>query len=73
MTEIVHITPVEVHIGTGSNRDIRTVVIRCPFCNKKHTHGWPLGSTAAPGHRVPHCLSKDKPDTYFIDLPEEKE
>lgn len=61
----VHVIPIEVHLSRG----VRTVVITCPFCKKRHTHGWPLGSTEPPGSRVPHCLGLDKPSQYFIELP----
>lgn len=35
----------------------RLVVVRCPYCRRKHTHGWPLGQTAI-GHRLAHCYDR---------------
>jgi hypothetical protein len=32
------------------------VVKRCPFCGKRHTHGWDAG------HRIAHCHK----GTYFL-------
>lgn len=48
---------------------VRTVTIRCPYCSKRHVHGWPLGD-AAPGWRRPHCVDRifDLPD-YWIPAP----
>lgn len=34
----------------------RLVTVRCPFCPKNHTHGWPYGE-ATPGTRVAHCTN----------------
>lgn len=36
------------------------VEVRCPYCQKKHTHGLGLGDGQTPtsdsgGHRLPHC------------------
>lgn len=31
------------------------VVLRCPFCSRKHWHGFAGGY----GHRVAHCLDPD--------------
>lgn len=33
----------------------RLVRVRCPYCGRIHTHGWPYGETGQPGHRVAHC------------------
>ncbi len=46
---------------------VRTVTIRCPFCGKRHTHGWPLGD-CEPGSRRPHCAQLGLPD-YYISAP----
>lgn len=32
----------------------RLVRVRCPYCGRIHTHGWPTGD-AQPGLRRPHC------------------
>lgn len=42
--------------GTGINRNIRTVTVRCPYCLEQHTHGWPpVDGETDPGYRAPHC------------------
>lgn len=46
-------------------RGIRTVTVRCPYCKRRHIHGWPL-SSADPGVRASHCHSGD----YLISGPE---
>jgi hypothetical protein len=46
---------------------VRTVLVRCPFCGKRHTHGWPIGS-CAPGYRISHC-DKGPHATYYIPAP----
>ena len=42
------------HVDLSRNGDTRIVVVKCPNCNKRHTHGWPH-NTATPGIRVAHC------------------
>lgn len=35
---------------------VRIVEVACPFCHRKHTHGWPVqDGDADPGHRIAHC------------------
>lgn len=49
----VPIVPV---IGITEGRTTRTVTIRCPFCARLHSHGWPYeDGDSDPGHRVAHC------------------
>ena len=45
---------------------VRSVVIKCPFCNRRRTHGWPAGDEA-PGWRRPHCGigNLDRTDYYI--------
>lgn len=48
--------------------DTRTVLVACPFCGKKHTHGWPYGSDRA-GYRGSHCTGRGgehRGGTYLI-------
>jgi len=33
---------------------VRLVVVACPYCHRKHTHGWPP-EYAEPGVRLAHC------------------
>jgi len=35
-------------------RGVRSVVIGCPWCGRRHVHGWPPGHDSV-GHRVSHC------------------
>lgn len=43
-------------IGITEGRTTRTATIRCPFCARLHTHGWPYSDgDNNPGHRVAHC------------------
>jgi hypothetical protein len=48
--------------------DTRIVEIACPFCGRRHTHGWPHDS-AEPGVRVAHCARGDG-GTYRIGRPQ---
>lgn len=41
-------------ISLSRNGETRLVVIKCPYCKKRHTHGWPFGART-PGIRVAHC------------------
>lgn len=46
------------------------VVILCPYCDKKHTHGYANGMYE--GYRVPHCHDiRGKPDYYIAKMKEE--
>lgn len=38
-----------------AHRDGAHLVIRCPFCHKRHHHGAGTGGPDAYGHRVAHC------------------
>lgn len=40
------------------------VVIICPFCNKKHTHG-SCGGQGYAGSRVPHCEQSEDREYYI--------
>jgi len=50
----------------------RLVVVACPVCHRKHTHGWPY-STDTIGARVAHCVTRNvlpgAPGSYFIPTP----
>ena len=47
----------------------RLVYVHCPYCQKKHRHGWPRqAGQAAPGHRFSHCEDLANGD-YFICAP----
>lgn len=48
------VTPIAVVIAITQSRHTRHVVVRCPFCDKPHTHGLPYGDDL-PAHRVAHC------------------
>lgn len=49
----------------------RHITVKCPYCNKRHFHGWPYGP-GDPGHRSAHCLGKHRPGRgYNIAPPEE--
>lgn len=39
---------------TIDRRGVRLVVVRCPFCSRQHTHGWPPESEDV-GTRLAHC------------------
>lgn len=44
----------------------RTVIVRCPYCQRRHTHGWPYGSDTI-GGRLSHCLkAKDRADYRIL-------
>jgi hypothetical protein len=47
-----HIAEV-VKVGVD-RRGVRTVVVKCSLCGRRHTHGWPWRD-AEPGLRRPHC------------------
>ena len=50
----------------------RLVYVHCPYCQKKHRHGWPRqAGQAAPGHRISHCedFSLRNSLGYFICAP----
>jgi hypothetical protein len=63
--ELVHVVPIGVNVIRNK---VRTVLIKCPFCLKTHTHGWALGDTEPPGTRIAHC-GLGRGDQYFIELP----
>ncbi len=52
----------------------RLVVVRCPVCRRKHTHGWPFGVDVI-GSRVAHCVGRNvplgAPGSYYVPTPEE--
>ncbi len=41
-------------ISITDSKTTRTVTIDCPYCGKKHHHGWPYGRDGI-GSRVAHC------------------
>lgn len=54
------------------NRDVtgsHTIHIKCPYCPRRHIHGWPMGSGYAPQCRDPHCDydgREAKPYPYWL-------
>lgn len=42
----------------SSSGHTRLVYIRCPYCSKRHQHGWRRDETT-PGTRVAHCRNLD--------------
>ena len=50
----------------GEECSERDVTIRCPYCGKKHRHGW-RGEDPHPGYRFSHCVPSR---SYFIPAPE---
>ncbi|MGB9307119.1 MAG: hypothetical protein WCB92_26585 [Mycobacterium sp.] len=67
------VAPIEsVSVKRYGRDTVRTVTIRCPYCTRRHTHGWPEGD-AAPGFRRPHCDDRTihTPD-YYIAAPAAK-
>ena len=58
--------PVVVPESVHPARDTRLVTIRCPWCDRKHTHGWPYGETEI-GHRVAHCHNRARSTGYYIE------
>jgi len=50
--------------GRRVGREVRTMSFFCPFCVRRHTHGYSEGVT----HRVSHCWRQDSPlsDGYYV-------
>lgn len=63
-TSVPHVTPLRVQV---SRKGVRTVSIKCPFCNRPHVHGWPLSDGDGPAElsRVSHCVDGEA-RTYRI-------
>ncbi len=51
---VVHELPVAEVLRVRVRDGARLVRVRCPFCGKRHTHGWPPRH-ADPGARIAHC------------------
>jgi hypothetical protein len=49
---------------TISPKGVRSVTVECPYCGRKHVHGWPVGEPQ-PGPRISHC--RQNPRTYYIE------
>ncbi|MEJ7649404.1 MAG: hypothetical protein WKF57_10260 [Nakamurella sp.] len=49
-------------------RTTRTVTVLCPFCTRRHHHGWPYDS-ALIGVRLSHCRNPEQIGSYSIDPP----
>lgn len=50
-------SPVSDSVAVLTVRPVRTtrlVVVQCPHCGRRHTHGWPFGDSEV-GLRVAHC------------------
>ena len=56
---VVQVVRVGGYEGDGGERFI---ILKCPFCGKRHVHG------ASPGHRSPHCTPREKapPNGYTL-------
>lgn len=67
--------PVAQVLTVTLTRTTRLVVVRCPICHRKHTHGWPY-TTDTIGARVAHCVTRNvplgAPGSYFIPTPTEE-
>lgn len=56
-------------IKVTPTKTTREVIVQCPYCGRKHTHGWPCASYPDdPGPRVAHC--RDNKGSYTIDIPD---
>jgi hypothetical protein len=72
--------PIVVAVSVTPTLHTRLVVIECPYCERRHSHGWPYG-TAHPGLRTSHCTPFRRPwsstwqrverGSYFIAAPVE--
>jgi len=51
---VVHELAVAVVVKVVSRGGVRAVRLRCPFCRRTHTHGWPFEAPDV-GLRVAHC------------------
>ncbi|CAN5388708.1 hypothetical protein BH10ACT8_BH10ACT8_11300 [soil metagenome] len=60
-------SPIALVVGVSFARNTgnRIATVRCPFCGRTHTHGWP--ETATPW-RLSHCL-RDRRE-YVITAPD---
>lgn len=70
--------PVAVVIARHPNRhseDAEILIVRCPYCGKKHEHGTPKGRIKDLGSRGRHCIKRDDSEgsTYQIVDPGEKD
>lgn len=53
-------------IAPPRRSDCWTVCIQCPYCGRRHTHGWPGGPDALRHqHRARHCIEIDS-QPYLI-------
>ena len=60
--------PIVAAASVHPTKSTRLVLVDpCPWCSKRHTHGWPYGD-AEIGHRVAHCLH-GSPGGYYIEAP----
>lgn len=55
VTTAADTTPQAPIISVIPGDSTRLVYIRCPFCGKKHQHGWPYGEANPPGLRISSC------------------
>ncbi len=69
------VLPVAVVLTVTPTPTTRLVLIRCPVCGRKHTHGWPLGVDVI-GTRVAHCVGRHvppgAPTSYHVPTPPEE-
>lgn len=60
-----NVAPIVTPIRVSTERGHRFVDVTCPYCGRKHHHGWGTSSDAAPGHRLAHCRGGG----YYIAAP----
>jgi hypothetical protein len=60
--------PVVVAVAVVPVKATRLVKLICPFCGKRHIHGWPYHHGDV-GSRLSHCLDGGKP--YYVVVPDE--
>lgn len=71
--------PVVVALAVTDHRHTRSVVVLCPYCERKHSHGWGYDTTPEPGLRESHCAARrvagrwqrPTPGPYYVALPVE--
>ncbi|WP_068492487.1 hypothetical protein [Pseudoclavibacter helvolus] len=62
--------PVVRPVRIARTRDTRLVYVVCPYCGKKHQHGWGYDIPRV-GHRIPHCEPGQNTVGYIVQTPDE--
>lgn len=60
--------PVLVPVRIAEVKETRLVYVLCPYCGKKHQHGWPYDAVDV-GHRIPHCKPGREGRGYVVQTP----